>query len=96
LLANNLLIDWLTSFISYLVDYIVFIKRQGIQVNLNLNECKNYQWIGMKDLEHFLQHAKDSEVTPWFKLIADNYLFNWWKSIDTVEKFQDDKIYRLL
>lgn len=28
--------------------------------------------------------------TPWFKLICENMLFEWWENLNTLEKYQGE------
>lgn len=38
----------------------------------------------------------DVPMTPWFKLICNSFLFNWWAKLDTIESEKDEKtIHRL-
>ena len=43
-----------------------------------------------------IQLAQDNiKITPWFKLIVENFLFKWWDALDDLDGFKDDKIHRL-
>jgi isopentenyl-diphosphate delta-isomerase len=36
------------------------------------------------------------KITPWFKLIAENFLYGWWEELEDIEnKAEDKKIHRL-
>jgi len=49
----------------------------------------------MEELKNMM-NDKDLKFTPWFKLICENYLFDWWKQLDTIEDHtNDDQIYRM-
>ena len=38
----------------------------------------------------------DVPMTPWFKLICNSFLFNWWSKLDTIESEKDEQtIHRL-
>jgi len=77
------------------MDYILFTKRPEITVHMNPNECKAYRWISQSELRDFMRTASTDDVTPWFKLIFDNYLDNWWTDLDSIQKYQDNKIHKM-
>lgn len=76
------------------IDYILFI-RSNPNLAVNPNEVKDTCWVSPEELKEMF---KDQSLlfTPWFKLICESYLFNWWNNIDTAEQFQDGKIHRML
>lgn len=38
-----------------------------------------------------------SKFTPWFKIICENYLFNWWEKLDDLSGVENDRqIHRML
>ena len=38
----------------------------------------------------------DVPMTPWFKLICNSFLFNWWNQLDNIEDVEvDHTIHRL-
>lgn len=76
------------------IDYILFIRTDP-KLNVNANEVKDTCYVSADELKEMF---KDDSLkfTPWFKLICESYLFNWWNNIDNVEQFRDDEIHRML
>lgn len=77
------------------IDYILILKSENPSVNANPNEVKDYKYVNQEQLK---QMFKDESLvfTPWFKLICETFLFNWWNNLDNLNSFQDDKIHRML
>ena len=79
-----------------LVDYILFLTAD-VTVTPNLNEIQNYKYVskeelnlmfddpgrGLHDLNAIASHTIDiaNSFTPWFKLIARDFLFGWWEEL---------------
>ncbi|KAK9474584.1 NUDIX hydrolase domain-like protein [Dipodascopsis tothii] len=76
------------------IDYILFIKTKA-SVTPNPNEVKDHKYVTAAELRTMF--ADDAlTFTPWFKLICETYLFDWWADIDNIRSFQEDSIRRLL
>ncbi|RLV96361.1 Isopentenyl-diphosphate Delta-isomerase [Spathaspora sp. JA1] len=78
------------------IDYILILKtKNDIKIDANYNEVKDFKYVDAKELQEMF---KDESLvfTPWFKLICQDFLFNWWNKLDDLQEFQDDKIHRLL
>ena len=80
------------------IDYILFLKS-NVTVNPNFNEVKDLRYIGRDELDDFVRKVKEegSGVTPWFDLIANSLLPNWWDKLmlDRLEEFKNhEEIYR--
>lgn len=66
--------------IAMLVDYILFIKAD-IDLDVNENEVQATKYASIEDLKiMFLQDGL--RFTPWFKLICESMLFEWWDHLD--------------
>ena len=72
------------------IDYILFIQRD-VEVKSNLNEVKSYRYVTPDELRQFLAEADRNGhlITPWFKLIVDEYLFKWWDHLDDLKSQED-------
>ena len=67
-----------------LVDYILFLTLDP-SLNINPNEVSATRWVSKQDLEEFFKDP-ESTFTPWFKLIAESFLYKWWDALmDTKE-----------
>lgn len=78
------------------IDYILILKtRNDITIDANLNEVRDYKFVSAEELK---QMFNDSSLvfTPWFKLICETFLFQWWGNLDNLTQFEDNKIHRLL
>ncbi|KAI5665812.1 hypothetical protein M9H77_15665 [Catharanthus roseus] len=68
------------------VDYLLFIVRD-VKVTPNPDEVANIKYVTRDDLKELLRKADAGEESlkqsPWFGLVVDNFLLNWW---DHVEK----------
>lgn len=78
------------------IDYILVVKsKEHVPIQPNFNEVKDYKYVNEDELKEML--ANDQLVfTPWFKLICETFLTKWWKSLDDLSSYQDEKIHRLL
>jgi len=62
------------------VDYILFLAA-NVTVTPNLNEIRDHKYVSKEELESMFQDPKNL-FTPWFKLIARDFLFGWWDELD--------------
>ncbi|KAL8750558.1 MAG: hypothetical protein Q9184_006385 [Pyrenodesmia sp. 2 TL-2023] len=62
------------------IDYILIIKSD-VDHEANPNEVKDTKYVTQQDLR---QMFKDNSLkfTPWFKLICNTMLFEWWDHLD--------------
>jgi isopentenyl-diphosphate delta-isomerase len=69
-----------------IVDYILFIKAD-VDLNVNPNEVRDSRFVSQDDLRTMF---KDDSLkfTPWFKLICESMLYEWWDHLDSgLEKY---------
>ncbi|KAM6577354.1 hypothetical protein CsatB_029191 [Cannabis sativa] len=68
------------------LDYLLFIVRD-VSVNPNPDEVADIKYVNRDELKELLRKADAGEgglkLSPWFRLVVDNFLFKWW---DHVEK----------
>ncbi|XP_020364727.1 isopentenyl-diphosphate Delta-isomerase 1 isoform X1 [Oncorhynchus kisutch] len=79
------------------IDYILFMQKD-IEVNPDPNEIKTHCYVTKEELKEMLKKAKNNEllITPWFSLIAETFLFQWWDNLQNLKQFMDhDKIHRM-
>jgi len=80
------------DFCSLSVDYILFIKPTAkVELDINPNEVQDTCYVSEGDLKHMF---KDNTLkfTPWFKLICQSMLFEWWEHLDHgLEKYLGEK-----
>ena len=78
---------------SFLVDYILFIKAD-VDLEENPNEVQATKYITEDELKAMF---KDDSLlfTPWFKLICQSMLFEWWGSLDQgLDKYKGETAIR--
>lgn len=61
------------------VDYILFLTAD-VTVSPNLNEIRAYKYVDKAELQRMFEDPANS-FTPWFKLIARDFLFGWWDEL---------------
>lgn len=68
------------------VDYILFIKAD-VDLNINPNEVRDSAFVTQDELKAMFQD-KSLKFTPWFKLICETMLFEWWSNLNSgLEKY---------
>ncbi|CAM1511517.1 Fc.00g090300.m01.CDS01 [Cosmosporella sp. VM-42] len=77
------------------IDYILFIKA-NVDLDINKNEVKATQYASADKLKKLFEDPT-LKFTPWFKLICNSMLFEWWDSLDSgLEKYmQEQEIRRM-
>lgn len=71
------------------IDYILFCTADP-EVKAVPNEVRDWMWVSKDRLYEMFQNS-ELQFTPWFKLICETYLFDWWGK----QPPSDDKISRL-
>ncbi|CAD8114747.1 unnamed protein product [Paramecium sonneborni] len=67
------------QFGEYELDYIYFAKLEQEQPKIEWNpeEVQDCKWLSQREFLQFKQQNQ-KKFTPWFNLINDTYLMNWW------------------
>lgn len=72
------------------VDYILFIKA-NVDLDINPNEVRDTQYITAEKLKT-LFNDPTFVFTPWFKLICNTMLFEWWQNLDSgLDKYMNEQ-----
>ncbi|KAH8879656.1 Isopentenyldiphosphate isomerase [Thozetella sp. PMI_491] len=75
------------------IDYILFIKA-NVDLNVNENEVQATQYVTPDELKKQFQDPT-LKFTPWFKLICESMLFEWWASLESgLEKYENEQSIR--
>ncbi|KAI7830136.1 NUDIX hydrolase domain-like protein [Kickxella alabastrina] len=80
------------------IDYILFVKAD-VDLNINENEVRSVKYVSLDEMKEIIATAEETgtKLTPWFKLIDENFLYKWWAKLDNLEDMKDHKtIHRLL
>lgn len=98
--ADNVPFDNL--FAEHEIDYVLFISGD-FALNVNTNEISDTMYVSRDDLREIVASEKlpatneSILLTPWFKMIANKFLFNWWTDLSTLHKHKEhNKIYRFI
>ncbi|KAH0547640.1 isopentenyl-diphosphate delta-isomerase idi1 [Glutinoglossum americanum] len=72
------------------IDYILFIKAE-VDLDVNPNEVQDTRYVTAEDLKRMFKDDKLT-FTPWFKLICESMLFEWWEHLDEgLDKYKGEK-----
>ncbi|KAL1322448.1 hypothetical protein HN51_067445 [Arachis hypogaea] len=67
------------------LDYLLFIVRD-VKVNPNPDEVADIRYVNRDQLKELLRKADAGEgglkLSPWFRLVVDNFLFKWWDHLE--------------
>ncbi|KAL3523319.1 hypothetical protein ACH5RR_016153 [Cinchona calisaya] len=67
------------------LDYLLFIVRD-VKVNPNPDEVADVKYVNREELKELLRKADAGEgglkLSPWFRLVVDNFLFKWWEHVE--------------
>jgi len=72
------------------VDYILFIKA-NVDLDINKNEVQATRYVTSEELKQLFQDPT-LKFTPWFKLICESMLFEWWAHLESgLEKYENEQ-----
>ena len=77
------------------MDYILILKKD-LNLNPNPNEIEEIRFFDLEGLDKFIRNAKrdGNKIGPWFKMINDNFLYEWWKSLDKISESGNLEIHK--
>ncbi|MCJ1399725.1 isopentenyl-diphosphate delta-isomerase idi1 [Xylographa trunciseda] len=71
------------------IDYILFIKAD-VDLEVNPNEVQDTRYVSADGMRTMFKDEK-LKFTPWFKLICETLLFEWWEHLNGgLEKYMND------
>lgn len=78
------------------IDYILFIKAD-VDLDINPNEVQDTKYVSPDELKTMFSEGK-LQFTPWFKLICQTMMFEWWEHLDSgLDKYKGEtEIRRML
>jgi len=73
------------------IDYILFLKKD-IPVKPNSNEVDQVTYVSIENFSSFQAELTKKEIkfTPWFDLILNSYLMQWWKQVANLDGLKYD------
>merc|ERR1719468_350910 len=80
------------------IDYCLILKGD-FKMEPKLNEVKDSRFVNVEQLREMLELGKDPKsgvlITPWFRMICENFLFYWWQNLNNVISLKDhDNIHK--
>jgi isopentenyl-diphosphate Delta-isomerase len=86
------------------VDYILIIIAK-VDLDVNPNEVRDTKFVSPEELKEMFKQPGDTpspclrrmtdvtglKFTPWFQLICQKFLFEWWKRLDNLDQFASEK-----
>lgn len=74
------------------IDYIIFIKpSRKVTLDINPNEVRDAKFASEQELKDMFKDSK-LKFTPWFKLICESMLYEWWEHLDNgLEKYLSEQ-----
>lgn len=83
------------------MDYLLFLVRD-VSLKPNHEEVADTMYVNKEQLKELLRKADACEdgvkLSPWFRLVVDNFLFDWWEKLEdnTLVSIADlNKIHKL-
>lgn len=83
------------TWIEHELDHILFARAPSdLKLNVNSNEISETVWVSQHELESWISESPQTSgiIAPWFRLIAENILPEWWGNLDGLPSLADQKI----
>ena len=79
-----------SPFAEHEIDYILFLQKD-LPISPNPEEVKAVEYVKK---EHFPDYIKSLEsknipITPWFRVISQHFLLQWWNNLENLNQFTD-------
>ena len=81
--------------VEHELDHILYARTSStLNINPNPNEISEIAWVTQEELDEWLtdQEEKRGKIAPWFRLIAENILPEWWGNLDGLPARADKRI----
>eukprot|EP01097_Dermamoeba_algensis_P004776 TRINITY_DN3071_c0_g1_i1.p1 TRINITY_DN3071_c0_g1~~TRINITY_DN3071_c0_g1_i1.p1 ORF type:complete len:222 (+),score=30.49 TRINITY_DN3071_c0_g1_i1:80-745(+) len=75
------------------IDHILIAKGH-VTLAPSPDEVSETRWVSRDELFEIIKN-QTLPLTPWFKLIANRFLFEWWDQLDNLSSFVDKQIHHL-
>lgn len=75
------------------IDYILFIKS-NVKVAANPDEVQDTKYVDKAELFDMMKSNSGLLWSPWFRIIAENFLSEWWDNLDQAlnsDRYKDTK-----
>jgi len=71
------------------IDYILFAQAE-VDLDVNPNEVKDTRYVTPDQLRAMFREPALT-FTPWFRLICESMLFEWWENFDNLQAYKNEK-----
>ncbi|KAM0751285.1 isopentenyl-diphosphate delta-isomerase [Meredithblackwellia eburnea MCA 4105] len=72
------------------IDYILFLTLDP-KLEPSPNEVSDIKWVSKEELDTFFADSTNA-FTPWFKLIAQSFLYKWWDALLASRKSPEEAL----
>jgi len=69
------------------IDYILLLRDADVTLRPSANEVRDTRWVTPGELRRMFED-EGNEFTPWFRLICERLLFEWWECIGDEERLR--------
>lgn len=69
------------------IDYILFLRDADVSLAPSANEVRDTRWVTAGELKEMFKQEGLS-FTPWFRLICETMLFEWWGHLGDGERLR--------
>ena len=80
------------------IDYILFVKAD-VDVAPNPEEIDAYEYVNITQLKSMMKPTSGLLWSPWFRILANHFLEDWWQDIDKTIQTNDhvdlNKVHRI-
>ena len=75
------------------MDYILFAKiaraGESLPMAVNAEEIDDTKWVTASELKAMIDQSSGLRWSPWFRIIAEKFLYAWWTDLDSLDKHVD-------
>ncbi|KAJ1384405.1 hypothetical protein B484DRAFT_410800, partial [Ochromonadaceae sp. CCMP2298] len=64
------------------VDYILLLRADDLALAPNVDEIEEVRYVTLPELRAMMDPASGLRWSPWFRLIAEHFLPQWWADLD--------------
>ena len=82
------------------IDYILICQPpDDVQVKENANEVAESRYFSADELRSWVESNRNSSesaelISPWFQIVHDNFLYEWWNNLGNLDKIESWEIFR--
>lgn len=77
--------DWGEHEMDYiLLGKCVLPKDQEVELSPNPDEVMDTRYVTPEELRSMMHPGSGCKWSPWFRIIAENFLFTWWRHLDDI------------